>query len=241
MSEKLPHNFFTIAGKAFIHYLDKMFTPFKDQLGKDVFPIMIKNTGDEAFLTNMNTDDLYSSVPRLTLDVMSIGLVNDQLTNHFMHGKASMNNDAGFPTSKMMPVRRVPINWQFNSEVVFNNVLEYLSFVDVLLTVSHHNHYFEFYYLGNVYTGTFQLPEDFDSEANSSLGFDSEKRRRILPLMFTLQLQFPAYDFYNINQYMDPEILSASNSMHQIIHKIHIDDTSEDGVLTITEIPQNNE
>lgn len=236
----LPHNFFQIAGKAFIFYLDKVFEPFKESIG-GTFPIMIKNTGDEAFLSNMNSKELYTSTPRLTLDVRGISLTNDQLTNHHMHGKAVLKDETGFPKTQVMPVRRVPINWLFNSEVYFNNVLEYLQFVDILLTVSHHNHFFTFYYLGNEYNGTFFLPEDFDPESNTQLGFDSEKRRRILPLVFNLQLQFPAYDFYHIGQHFGPEILDESKTMQKIIHKMHINDEGPNGEIIITEITKTKE
>jgi hypothetical protein len=240
MESKLPHNYFTIAGKAFIEYLDRMFLPFKQSIG-GTFPIMIKNTGDEAFVSNMNGKELYASTPRLSMEVRGITLQNDQLTNHHLHGKASLPNELGFNESKIIPVRRVPINWMFNTEVYFNTILEYLEFVDILLTVSHHNHHFTFYYLGNEYSGTFFLPEDFDSESNSQLGFDSEKRRRILPLMFMLQLQFPSYDFYKISQHMDPEILDESTKMQKIIHNVKINDDSESGITYTNEITKDDD
>jgi hypothetical protein len=72
---QFKHDFFKQAGTALVSYLDKLLNvPLTSAIpNMTKFPIMIKNTGDETFITNMhesaNAETLYGLVPRLTLDV----------------------------------------------------------------------------------------------------------------------------------------------------------------------------
>ena len=233
----MTHDFFEIAGKAFIDYLDRLYKPFSDIVGQP-FPVMIMNTGDEAFLFNMQTstegrDAMYSRVPRLTLDVKAISVLTDQFTSNRQLGSLE-DTVNGFPVKLKSTVRRIPVNWTFEGEAVFNNIFEYLQFTEVMLTMSHHNNYFSFVWSGSTYSGTFFLQEDIDANINLTLAYDSDKRSRRLPITFVVQLQFPSFDYYAIGKHAGVQI-PANSVMTELIHNMHVNDESADGIVsTIT-------
>lgn len=224
----IEHNFLELASKAFIDYLDQMMKPYESIIGQEL-PIAINNTGDEVFLTNkfggsMDRPQLYTSTPRLVLDVKGITIQSDQLTSFGHLGKLVVQNEDGFKTAKRIPLRRIPLNFTYDCEMIFNNIFEYLTFIEVFLTISHHNHVFEFYYQGASYSATFFLPEDFDSSTNLELSYTTDRRHRRLPLTFVLQLQYPAYDIYRIGNHLGDGGFNASDRMNKLIHNMHVDD-----------------
>lgn len=243
-SLKLKHHFFIIAGKAWISYLDKIFNPFASYISAP-FPISIRNTGDELFLTNMHesatttSTELYNRIPRMDIDVKGISLLGDQLTNPINMGHMNIIDSQNYNTTRVHEVRRLPVEWTFSTSIKFNDIVEYLVFVDILLTVSFHDHSFSFWYLGQKYEASFYMPTDFESEANLQLGWDTEKRHRVLDIVFAIQLQFPAYNFYNVGQPNDNtwQGFGKTETMNQLIHNLHLNDTSEEGIVSTTIIP----
>jgi hypothetical protein len=244
---QFKHDFFKQAGTALVSYLDKLLNvPLTSAIpNMTKFPIMIKNTGDETFITNMhesaNAETLYGLVPRLTLDVGGISIQSGQLTNpHQMGLLLAKNAETDINEAYSTNVRRIPVEWVFNSEAVFSNILEYLAFVEVYLTVSHHNHLFVFYHAGTEYSGTFFLQEDMNSDTNLQLQFDSDKRLRKLPLAFSVQLQFPAFDIYTrdgVNNNF-AQIFKKNQTMQTLTHNMHVNDSSEDGIVSTINVPQ---
>lgn len=243
---KIEHNYFPIAASAFISYLDTIFKPFEDSLPtKQKFPIAILNTGDEVFLTNKyaendkSTATFYNLVPRLSLDVKGFTIDNSQLTNRNVYGEIIGKNEEDFDQKYVIPVRRIPTEWIFATEAHFNNIIEYMKFVEIYLTTSHHNHYFTFNYAGKEFNGAFFLQEDLESNANMLLQFDTEKRKRILPMTFVLQLQFPSLDMYPRGLHDDGSI-PAGQTMIKLIHNLDVENC-ESGVVDhiTTEITEN--
>lgn len=248
-SVSFKHDFFVQAGTAFVGYLDRLLkVPMKTAIPTiKEFPIFIKNTGDEVFLSNMqessskkDVSTLYTFVPRMSLEVQGINMQSGQLTNpHELGAFSATAANSEFKSNFVANVRRIPIEWTFNSELVFNNVLEYLAFIEIFLTVSHLNHYFTFYHAGTEYSGTFFLQEDLDTSVNLSLQFDADKRTRKMPLVFTLQLQFPAFNIYSRdswNKYQG-QVLNSNDTMQHLIHNMHVNDTSAEGIVSTIGVP----
>lgn len=245
MAQKLilPHDYFVIAAKAWLSYMDAIYQPFSQSIDAS-FPIQIKNTGDEVFLSTLwegskkKSKDLYSAVPRMDVSVAGISMALDQMSNPFNMGHLSTKGKTEFTESRVHYVRRLPVSWIFNAEVKFNNVIEYLKFVDILLTVSFKVHTFHFWYLGQRYDCVFEIPVDYDSDKNISLGLDAEKRHYTLPLNFDLQLQFPAYDIYDVGITDTHEGFGKTETMTKLIHKLHVksENSPDEGFTTITEI-----
>jgi len=237
MSTKIKHEFFELAGKAFIDYLDQMFKPFSDNIGS-TFPIMITNTGDEIFLHNMfndvvdNEKPLYSSIPRMSLDVRGIGIQSEQLTNyHDVLANATVQDSAGFNKRVKLPVRRIPVTWTFNTEVVFNNIFEFLTFTEIFLTVSHHNHTFSFFYAGSEYHCMFLIPTDVETNVSLNLAYDTSKRERRLPLNFMLELQYPAFDIYPVGNHKGHDGFAPNETMQSIEHTTKVESISSKQII----------
>lgn len=243
---KVEHNYFPQAAAAFIDYLDKLFEPFSDTLSDKKYPIAILNTGDEVFLSNKYIEHnkisktFYNRVPRLSLDVKGFTIDTSDLTNRNVYGEITGKNDDGFDQSFVVPVRRIPIDWVFSVEAHFNNIIEFMKWVETYLTVSHHNHYFTFYYGDKLFNCTFFLQEDLESNANMMLQFDAEKRKRILPLTFVLRLQYPSLDIYPRGLH-DNVVIPAGQTMIKLIHNIDVENCTSETVDHIsTEITEND-
>lgn len=242
----IEHSYFQSAAQAFINYLDVVFKPFSEQIDQK-FPIFILNTGDEAFLTNKysvdkpdkKTETLYALRPHMNLDVKGFNIDASQFTAKNALGTFTAKNADEFAERFVAPVRRIPVNWVFSAEVTFNNIIEFLTFTEVFLTASHHDHFFTFYYAGTEFNCTFFLQEDLESTANMMLQFDAEKRKRTLPLTFVLSLQYPSFNIYKRGLYQDASI-PAGQTMIKLLHNIDVENCAAETVDHIhTETTEN--
>ena len=89
---------------------------------------------------------------------------------------------------------------------------------------------FNFDYVGKVQGASYSFADTMDGIPNLSMSHDSEKRGRILDLNFILDLQYPAYDYYNSKTMMD-----ASNTIKVFKHYVGTQNTSDE----LTTTPQN--
>lgn len=217
----MKHDFLVQTGTALIDALSKKMEPFSAAINAK-FPIYINNTGDEVFLTNMYKDDpkkLYSRIPSMKLECSGINIESDQLTNNGVLG--SFTDDvAGYKKEKKANVRRMPIVLQYNAEIQCNNILEYFTLCEIIMMQLYKNQHFSFYWAGTKHDGRYIIPDSLDSQANLSLGFDTDRRRRILNFPIEVYVQYPAFDYYNDTS----EVFPADGSMQYIIHNTEVDD-----------------
>lgn len=195
------------------------------------------NTGDEVFIHNSNPDTgpkLYNRVPRMVLDPEGLTILIDQLTSPHNLGRfVEKDNVVGSKSSKVANVRRVPIEFPMQAQVYFSNIFEFFSFVEILLCTTYRDNIFDFYYNDIRFIGSYNYQDSFDPQSNQTLGFDSEKRQRILPLNFNVDLQFPAFDYYNSRS-----IIDGANAIQQVIHRMHTNGTFNVNTAEIAKLPQ---
>lgn len=200
---KFDHDFLESSITGMIWYIKELMKPFKNTLNNKVFPVSIMNTGDEKFLFDMIDEKaIYSHSPRWTFNILGVNTKNSDRTNPRENGSfvAKTTNSLGQSKTENFTAKlsRRPIEVGFQSEVVFNNIFEYFRFVEIYLILSTNPHIFKFYHSNKLHYGQFTFPELDDTSANVTFGMESEKRNRKLPVNFTLNLQFPAYNIYGL-------------------------------------------
>lgn len=196
---EFEHDFFMNSITALNRYLIALFKPFQKKL-KQTFPIGIINTGDEKFLMDMvGAKNIYDNSPRWSLDIAGINTKPEENTSfHELGFFIAKDLETGKSKEYGTNIQRKTTEVTFNTEVVFNNILEYFSFVEIYLCLTSIRHCFSFYHAGKRHLGIFELPDIQDDEKNSTFGFAAERRGHKLQLSFILQLQFPAYNIYGV-------------------------------------------
>lgn len=217
----LPHTFFENAIKSMIGYMDIMFKPFeKNILSQGDFPIQIINTGDEAYINNYMTNKKYTSTPRIDISVRGFTTNTDQSTYGGVLGNLTVKNAMGYDEKMKAPVRRHSVNINLGVRVKFNNIFEYMKFVDYMLTISYNALVFDTYYLGCVYPCTIKIPMDFDNDVNYDLEFNDQERGSTMELPIEFSVQFPAFDVYAIQR--NSGALNEGDTMLKLISNIHL-------------------
>lgn len=198
---------------------------------------MIMNTGDEVFLQNITPDSgakIYNRIPRMTFDLEGMSIPNDQLSSiHNLGHFTDYNPAIDAKSEKVSNYRRIPIQFGLSCQIVFNNIFELFGFVEILLMTTYKNNVFSFYYLDKFCQGSYSYQDNINDEVNKALGFDADKRTRTLPLSFTVELQFPAFDYYNSMSLFD-----ATNAIQTCIYRVHPNGVFNIATSEQTETPQ---
>jgi hypothetical protein len=232
----MVHDFFENALTGFLKDIYGKLKPYEGVINAK-FPVMIMNTGDETFLSNMLDEDsplsvsepkLYQRVPRMVCNPLGIDISTDQLSAKKTYGKMVDISNLGYKTKKATNVRRIPLTTVISSKVYFSNIFQYLQFVEILLMTAFKENTYNFVYVGNTQVGSYSFTTSFEGVPNLSLSHDSEKRWREMELSFTLGLQYPAYDYYG----GATELMDATNTIK--IFKNFVDTTTDPKILTTT-------
>lgn len=187
---ELPFEFFKIAITAFIEDLRRNVKNFKQDV-----PVYIFNTGDQLL-----TDEWVSSqgqeVPRIVVDVDNMSILPDQLTNPYQRGELILTHDKqdlGYSAY----VRRIPLTYSIPVKLTVSNIIEALKWQEVLLLLLYRNNVFHFQYYKKDNKGVYRFPEDTTVERNIEFGFDDSRRYRTVSFNIDIDLQYPAFDWFN--------------------------------------------
>lgn len=200
MSRKFEfkHDFFEKSMMGLTRYLNSLFKPYSRYLSQD-FPIGIVHTGDEKYLFDQIYDGkIYDNVPRWSLAFAGLNTLKEENTNYHELGFFVALDENQRKREYGAPIQRITTEITFNTELLFSNIIEYLTFIEIYLTLTTIRHSFSFYHAGKRHIGIFELPEITDDEYNQTFGMTADKREHKLLLSFVLQLQFPAYQIYGI-------------------------------------------
>lgn len=201
----LKYDFLNTSVIALSEDLKINFRKFKNDL-----PIYFFNTGDEVYLyENMNDDNPKNSieaaqqVPRIVLSLGSISINSDQLTNPYVRGEFIFNV-GGKDTVYSSNIRRIPLTLKIKAVATVSNVIEQLRFIELIMLILYKGPTFEFQYLSKTNRGSYKISDDFETENNFELGFDSTSRRPTISFDINLDLQYPAIDYYG-NSFLSEE------------------------------------
>lgn len=193
------HDFYENALTATVKYLVMLFQPFANQVKQPVVVGFI-NLGDEKFTSDMIIAKKdYDFTPRCTLDLGGFSEQRGDLSNKNTYGNfEAINLDTNKIEHYSAKMQRKPIDVVINAELVFSNVFEYMTFLELYLMLTDEYHSFIFYHAGKKHEAILELPEFQDSETNTTFGLNSETRQRKMVLTFNLKTQFPAYRIYGL-------------------------------------------
>lgn len=187
---KLPFDFFKVAITAFMEDLRRNVRLFQNDL-----PVYIFNTGDQL-LTDEWVYSQGQEVPRMVVDVDNMSILPDQLTNPYQRGEFILTDnrqDIGYSAY----VRRIPLNYTLPVKLTVSNIIEALKWQEVLLLLLYRNNVFHFQYYKKDNRGVYRFPEDTTQERNVEFGFDDTRRYRTIQFNIEIELQYPAFDWFN--------------------------------------------
>lgn len=214
-------------------YIENAITTLMADLSKkfrmysDSFPVYMFNNGDELFLLNWQdskgviefkkSSDLYQVNPRLELSPEAPTITLDQLTNPYVQGTFNVVIDKKEYQFKSY-VKRIPLNLIIHAELSCDNFLKSMSYTELILSMMYRLNMFEFFSNKRRFQATYTISDSIDNQA-ISLGHDAENRNKKLMFDITLNLQFPAFDFFK-----DGSITNASNVIKNIGGGIYIEE-----------------
>ena len=194
-------DFFKKALEAFVWQLTIRFRKYRQD-----FPVYLFNSGDEAFLLNeqrtlgagtlFKTSDIYQKKPRVEISIGDLQISSDQFTSPFREGLFTLNIDKRDVTFHG-PVERIPVVFSISAKLVCDSLLHSLTYMELLLTMLNEFTNFEFWHAKRRHQGIFQIEMNLQSEKNLELNFGADTRDYTINFPISLQLQFPAFDFFN--------------------------------------------
>lgn len=191
---KLQFTFFQSAITAFIEDLRRCIRTYLPD-----FPVYIFNTGDEVMTLEWQETknvEIYQQIPRMVIDVDALSVVSDQLTSPYQRGEFTIHED-GKDTGYSAYVRRIPISFPMICTVTVSNIIEQLKWQEVILLLLYRNNIFHFQHYKKDNRGVYRLPDDQSVERNIELGFDDSRRNRTIKFTVNIDLQYPAFDYFN--------------------------------------------
>lgn len=142
------------------HGLIAFLTNFDNKINgicKTNIPVYLLETGDESFWFSKKfehkkdeTRENYLSVPRITFNIDSVEMLQDQDTNQYI----KMNYFYDKKTFKTQ-ARRKAMSFPFNCNFVVSNFVMMLEYLEILLSVTSIDNVFTYEYLGNTYAGSY--------------------------------------------------------------------------------------
>lgn len=218
---KIEFTFFQSAITAFIEDLRRNIRTYLPD-----FPAYIFNTGDEIMTLEWQKaqrTEIYQQIPRMVLDIDNISIVSDQLTSPYQRGEFTIN-EGGKDTGYSAYVRRIPLTLPMICTVTISNIIEQLKWQEVILLLLYKNNVFHFQHYKKDNRATYRLPDDQDVERNIELGFDDQRRNRTIKFIVNIDLQYPAFDYFNSSS-----LASSENVILHPTHNIYPDPSIQEG------------
>lgn len=222
------HDFFENAMTAMVKYLVMLYQPFSNVVGQNTI-VGFVNSGDEKFLQDMIlSGNQYDYTPRCSLVMIGLTEQRGDRSNKNTYGKFQAKNlDNKKIENYSAQYRRVPIDVSIEAEMVFTNIFEYLTFVEIYLMMTDEYHSFNFWHGGNVYNAILELPEIAEPTINTEFGINSDTRQWKMVLNYNLKTQFPAFKIYGI-----AGTNFVGNNDYRVIHPNQGMNVDDGGIIT---------
>lgn len=176
-------------------------------------PHVIINTGDDTMwllekdynrakepFENTNEQYIYSIVPRCIVNLGSLDMVPDQLTNPYSRGQFQYEYEDKLYTLTA-EFRRMPVKVQITLKYVldtFRDVLEMMQHVCCKLAFVRT---FKFVYMGQTISCTYKIPESVDDQHMTEITGDAnESRDRTVELTLEVESNLPVYSSPTITE-----------------------------------------
>lgn len=194
-------NFIERGFESFILSLQTKFRKYRED-----FPVYIFNTGDEVYMFNwkdsdgpgktFKVGDIYQSKPRLEIKIDDLQINSDQLTMPFVEGVFTIPIDKR-DTTFYGQVKRIPITYNVTATLVCDSLLHSFKYTELLLTMMYRSNTFEFWHAKRRHQGVYTIQDSLPTEKTIEMAFSADSRDWKLGLTISVNMQFPAFDFFN--------------------------------------------
>lgn len=176
-------------------------------------PHIITNTGDDTMwleargydksiepLDVSNETTIYNIVPRCMVDVGSISMMPDQLSNPYSTGVFQIEYGDSLHTFSA-EFRRMPIKIEVGLKYLIDSFGDTLDIIQYICTHLAFVRTYMFSYLGQNITTSYAIPSDFDAETLTELAGDlSDSRLRTIEISLEVESNIPIYAPRTVHQ-----------------------------------------
>ena len=198
-------NFIERGFESFIRSLQTKFRKYRED-----FPVYVFNTGDEVYMFDwkatggpgkvFKVSDIYQSKPRLEIKIDDLQINSDQLTTPFVEGVFTIPIDKRDITFYGQ-VKRIPITYTVTATLVCDSLLHSFKYTELLLTIMYRSNSFEFWHAKRRHQGVYSIQDSLQSENTVEMAFSPDSRDWKLGLTISVNMQFPAFDFFNASNH----------------------------------------
>lgn len=185
MSKKFPYKFLHLetALTAFIASLEgKVHRVFPN------IPVLMYNVDDSYILikkyTKTEIQELYSSVPRITIDILDIQAKMDENGSQYI--RMNYIHDEDIYNTQF---RQVVTGMNININLVSSNFLKMLQYWEFLVTLFCIDNVFTYSYMGNNYAGRFVMSNSPENEKPPLSNSTSESKNYVSKLALELSIK----------------------------------------------------
>lgn len=185
MSKKFPYKFLHLetALTAFIASLEgKVHRVFPN------IPVLMYNVDDSYILikkyTKTEMQELYSSVPRITIDILDIQAKMDENGSQYI--RMNYIHDEDIYNTQF---RQVVTGMNININLVSSNFLKMLQYWEFLVTLFCIDNVFTYSYMGNNYAGRFVMSNSPENEKPPLSNSTSESKNYVSKLALELSIK----------------------------------------------------
>lgn len=189
--------------------LSKKLDSFAKSLGLDKIPVIIANSGDEDYFNDHYGEGVIKQIPRISVTPQNLTVKNENSTEVFnvRYSEIEDNKETPMVTDGFC----IPVSFTVDCEMLFNNMMEYLRFLDVYLSNVYKSNTFVFASKGNYYNGYYAPSFDFQQTKNVELPFSNEKKGGVSQFSFDIECDFYSYNKNNAIEAKDTIALTEHN------------------------------
>ena len=234
----LQENFFGSLIKAFLVdisgcvYLNQYENNRINKFKKLYIPHFIPSTGDDTIYlidrgynnqiepceVSNQANTYYNKVPRCSVQLGGVNLLNDQLTSPYTKGISQVIESEIYDektgelieqsiANYMANFRRFPVQISVSLKYTLNSYFELLMLSQSLISNICNIRTFKFSYMGQIISASYKFPDSFQGEFNIEVdGGTTESKDKILNLDLEIESNLPVYD-NNTAQKADKVIL----------------------------------
>lgn len=191
--------FFSILVKGLLNWLTRniiMYNrPIRHYIKDTGSSYMYVETNGYEYKVNTVTgeDWMYNEMPRCLVEIDSIDIPFEELTNPYSRGvyeRLSGNDIKGFNAQ----IRRMPIEMSLNLHYILSNYNESLILIQELIDKVCFQQYFKIVYLGQIIQCSFEVPSNFNIQFNKIDMTSTETNQKQIDLQLKVCSNYPCID-----------------------------------------------
>lgn len=141
-----------------------------------------------------NEDYIYNTIPRCIVDLSTIEVLEDQVTNPYTRGNFELEVDDilyGFNAE----YRRVPLKISVSLKYYMDSFTDSLAITQYIISKLLFIRTFKFDYLGQTIQASYKVPTSYQSEKNITFdGGTTESKLRTISLELDVESNFPVFN-----------------------------------------------